>query len=103
MFYTRVYNRATGGVLGNLGDITPQGAMLISEEPIAVGKVFKMRVELPIGFNFSKPSLDFDGRSVWTKPDLDPHFYNTGFQLLNVLPSDTEIITRMMETYALRE
>lgn len=30
MFYSRVFDRKTGGLLGYLGNITPGGAMVIS-------------------------------------------------------------------------
>jgi len=103
MFYTRVFNRRTGALLGNLADLTVEGLMLISEEPLPVNTLYDLRMDLPDGFGFPKRHLDMRGRSVWCAPDIDPHFQNTGFKLENVASEDVSIIERLVEDYGLRE
>jgi hypothetical protein len=102
MYYSRVYNRQTGEVIGYMVDLTPEGAMIISEEPIEVGKDFRLRIDMPEEIS-DKASLDFEATSVWCKPDIDPHFYGTGFRILNLLEQDINLIERMIQEYGFRD
>lgn len=103
MFYTRVFNRRTGALLGHLADLTVEGLMLISEEVLPVNTHFDLRMDLPEGFGFPKRHLDMHGRCVWCAPDIDPHFHNAGFHLENVAEEDVTVIERLVEDYGLRE
>ena len=102
MYYSRVFDRKTGVVLGYLVDLTPEGAMIISEEPIATNEVFRLRMDLPEGLT-QKVCLDFEARSVWSKSDIDPHFYGTGFRILDLPPEDINLIERMVQEYGFRD
>jgi len=103
MFYTRVFNRRTGELLGNLADLTVEGLMLIGEQPLPVGTFYDLRMDLPVGFDFPKRHLDMLGKSVWCAPDIDPRFFNTGFHLEYVDREDIAVIERLVEDYGLRE
>ena len=103
MFYARVFNRSDGSLMGYLSDITPSGAMLIGERPFQTQVSFRLRVDLPDGFGFSENHLDLEGVSVWSKRDIDPHFFNTGFSFTNVTPKEAETIKRIVKSYALSE
>ena len=102
MYYSRIFNRKNGSVIGYLVDITPEGAMIISEEPIKPGENFRLRMDLPEDIS-TKASLDFEARSVWCKPDIDPHFYGTGFQISGLKDEDVQLIERMVQEYGFRE
>lgn len=103
LFFTRIFDRLTGELVGNLADITPQGAMIIAEKPLEVGKHLRLRMDLPEGFGFSKSHLAFEGRSVWCQPDVQPPLWNIGFELENVSEDDIPVILEINERYALRE
>ncbi len=103
LFFTRIFDRQTGELVGNLADITPQGAMIITEKPLEVGKHFRLRMDLPEGFGFTKSYLAFEGRSVWCQPDVQPPLWNTGFELVNVCEADIPVILEINDRYALRE
>jgi hypothetical protein len=102
MYYSRVYNRQTGDVIGYMVDLTPEGAMIISEEPIEVGKDFRLRIDMPEEIS-QKASLDFEAKSVWCKPDIDPHFFGTGFYINNLPEQDINLIERMIQEYGFRD
>ncbi len=103
MFYTRVFNRKTGEMLGNLSDLTVEGLMLIGEQALPVHTLFDLRMDLPDGFGFPRRHLDMTGKTMWTAPDVDPNFFNTGFHLEQVAEEDVAIIERLVEDYGLRE
>lgn len=102
MYYSRVFNLKTGQVLGYLVDLTPEGIMILSEEPIEIGQIYRLRMDLPEGLT-AKTSLDFAARSIWCKPDIDPNFYGTGFQISELAEGDLDLIERMIQEYGFRD
>ena len=101
MFYSRVFDRKTGKMLGYLGNITTKGMMIISEEPIPKLVEFKLRMDLPDDL-YQKPALFFKASSLWCEPDIDPNFYNTGFKLRDVPRSEQEIIEKIQLDFEMR-
>ena len=101
MFYSRVFDRKTGKFIGYLGDITVEGALIISDEPVEMKIRFSFRMDLPEDL-FPKPLLNLNATSVWGQNDVDPKFFNTGFKLLDVSPEDQEIITRIIKEYGFK-
>jgi hypothetical protein len=102
MYYSRVFDAHTEELVAHLVDITPQGTMLISENPLPIDTVFQFKMELSEDIA-SKPFIKFEAKSLWCQRDIDPHFYNTGFELLGVPPEDIEIIERIVEAYGFRD
>jgi len=100
MYYSRVYEAEN--LLGHLVDITPQGAMLISEKPVEIDRIVKLRMELSADVT-DRPFMEFIAKSLWCRPDIDPNFYNTGFELLGISQSEIEIIEKIVEAYGFRD
>jgi hypothetical protein len=98
-YYMRLVNNDTHDLVGHLVDISSGGFKLDSQEPIPVNKDFRLRMDLTSEVA-TKPAMVFVARSKWCEVDpLDPFIYNVGFQLINISPSDLDIINRMMEKY----
>lgn len=102
MYYTRVFKMPAGELVGHLVDITPAGAMLISEKQIAVNQIFNLKLEISADIS-DQAFILFKAKSVWCDKDIDPRFYNTGFELLDVPKENLVIIDRIIETYGFRE
>ena len=102
IYYLRVFDRVSNQILGHLVDITPEGAMLISEKPIPAGAQYQLRMILPTEI-FGRDHLDFDAESLWSKRDINADFHDTGFRLLNVEVKDTAIISRLIDEYGFRD
>ena len=101
VFYTRVFDASSGRLVGHLCDLSPEGMLLISEQPNPANQEFHMTMELPESV-FGKERLEFKARSVWCKPDLTPEFHMTGFQLLEIQPDDKLIVERIIKEYGIR-
>ena len=98
-YYMRLIDNDTQELVGHLMDISSGGFKLDSQKPIPVNKDFRLRMDLTSEVA-NKPSMIFVARSKWCKIDpLDPFVYNVGFQLINISPSDFNIINRMIEKY----
>jgi len=102
MFYSRVFDRKTGKLLGYLGNITTGGVMIISEEPIQKELVFKLRIDLP-DYLYNRSVLNFRARSVWCEPDIDPSFFNTGFELIGIPPENQSMIEKILSDFGLQD
>lgn len=102
LFYSRVYDRKTGIFLGYLGNMNEGGMMIISETPIEINLDFLLRIDLP-DENYTQSVIDFEAKSVWCNEDIDPNFFNTGFQFLSISGESKEIIAQIIDDYGFRE
>lgn len=102
VFFARVFDAQTEQLLGHLVDITPEGAMLISESALPTDVNLRLKVELAEDIA-PQPFLELEARSLWSRPDVNPRFFNTGFQLLRTTPEDVAIIQRIVKTYGFRD
>jgi len=102
IYYLRVFDQTTNKTLGHLVDITPEGAMVISEAAIPPGPGYKLRMLLPAEI-LGREHLDFEAESLWSKRDLNPDFYDTGFRLNAVALKDTAVIARLIDEFGFRD
>ncbi len=100
--YSRVFERNLGRMLGYLGDLSLSGAMIISEQPQIVNSVLPLRFDLPDLQLFKAGQLDISARVAHCEPDINPAFYNIGFQFQDVTPEKKATIERMMDAYEFR-
>lgn len=84
--YLQVFNRNTGKPLGSIGNISLDGLMLVSQLPMLVGACFDLRLKVP-GENESERFIDFQANCMWSREDVTPGIFDSGFALLAV-PAD---------------
>jgi hypothetical protein len=102
MVYSRVFDRMTGRILGYLSDLSPNGAMIISDDPMPENVQIELRFDLPDPPLFSTDHLNMHARVAWCKPDIDPSFYNIGFEFQATDEKEKHIIEEMIEAYEFR-
>lgn len=102
LYYMRVYEGVTRRQIGNLVDITPQGMMVLSEDPYPEGTTIPLRLEVTEDVA-DKPFLEFSAHSLWSKPDITPNCYNIGFEILDLEPEDAKIIQRIIDIFGFRD
>ena len=100
--YSRVFERNLGKMLGYLGDLSPSGAMIISEKEQTVNSIFPLRFDLPDLHLFKTGQLDISARIAHCDLDINPAFYNIGFEFLDVTSEQKDIIEKMMDVYEFR-
>ncbi|MGD8558222.1 MAG: PilZ domain-containing protein [Gammaproteobacteria bacterium] len=94
--YLRVFRAENQELVGHLVDITTEGMMLISEQPIPLHCSFNLRMEIPTDEGIPQ-MIAFTAESLWTKKDVNPEFHDTGFRLLNPSKLALSAITRLIE------
>lgn len=95
--YLCVYNAYSGRPMGQIGNISPDGMMLISLLPIMVDEVFEMKLKLPSSTGIEEV-VSFKAQSHWCRPDLSPGHYDTGFSIVSNHQAFSEL-ARMLERY----
>jgi len=98
MFYSRVFDRKTGKQLGYLGNLTTDGLMIISEEPVEAETQFDLRIEVPEDI-YPKNDIALCGKSLWCDADIDPKFFNIGFQILSIEQQDLDLIETVVKDF----
>ena len=102
IYYLRVFAQKGGDLIGHLVDLTTHGMMLISEEPIATGTTFQLRMGLPAGL-FESDNWEFTANSIWCKPDVNPAFHDTGLKFQGITRHDQTIIEDLIFHYGLKD
>jgi hypothetical protein len=102
MVYSRVFDRVSGKILGYLSDLNLMGAMIISDDPLPEGNSISLRLDLPDPPLFSTDHINMDARIAWCRPDIDPAFYNIGFEFDAVSDEQSKIIEDMIDAYEFR-
>jgi hypothetical protein len=102
IYYLRVFDCATGELLGHLVDITVQGLMLMSEKRLETGKDYRLKMQIdPVA---TTPAyLEFNARSIWCREDMNPSFYDTGFELLDASLDEFNRISQLIDELGFAE
>jgi len=101
IFYSRVSDGKSGRALGYLLNITPEGAMILSEKTMDVDLEVELHIELPEGLSDLKEMV-IPARSRWCQPDINPEFYDVGFMFTNTSQEYTELILKLVEEHGFR-
>ena len=86
-----VYDRATETAIGHVVNMTTEGMLLLSDNPISTDRVLQLRISLPEPV-MGRDSLEFGAESLWESPAMDENNYWTGLQIIDISESDTGIL-----------
>jgi len=93
IYYLRVWNTDTKELLGHVVDITTEGLMLVSDQPIELNKHFNLEMQWQ-GDDGEVKSIYFEAESRWEDKDINTSFCDTGFKILD---QSAEILTPIRE------
>jgi len=82
IYYLRVWDDDTKKLLGHIVDITTEGLMLVSDQPIELNKKFNLEMQWHDSDGETK-QICFEAESRWEHKDVNASFYDTGFIILN--------------------
>ena len=80
-YYLKVFNRITDKPMGYIGNVSVDGLMLISQLPMLVNARFDMRLKIP-GRDGHIHHVDFYATCQWSREDITPGSYDSGFSLV---------------------
>ncbi|MGE8113496.1 MULTISPECIES: PilZ domain-containing protein [Pseudomonas] len=96
-----VYNRLTDQPIGQLGNASEDGIMLISSLPVLVGPDFELQLRLPLaggGFQF----INLTASCLWCSEDQTPGHYDSGFMLLQAPREYDEFVRSLRDYFSFR-
>lgn len=96
IYYLEVYDLETGRQLGHLVDITTRGIKLVSKEKIPLKQTFILKLMLPSGY-FKESEIHFEAKSLWSSNDVNPDFYDTGFEVTSLSTEERKIMRKLVE------
>lgn len=99
IYYLEIFDNTTDKHLGYLVDITPEGLMMISEEQMPSGEDLHLRMILP-ETAYGKKAISFNASSRWTKKDVNPAFFASGYQFVDIGPVESKTISSLIDDFA---
>jgi len=95
LYYLEVRDEAAGDLLGYLIDISTSGIKLMSRAPVAPGKSFGMRMELPSEL-IDRREVRFAGTCKWCALDVNPDFYDIGFEVADMSGEVKRVVNQLI-------
>ena len=99
VFYLRVFDGMGSKVIGHIVDISPQGLMLISDNPVPVNEDYRLRMRLPAEI-VDRDEIVINATSRWCRQDENPDFYITGFQIHNLTADVEKYISCLIDDFS---
>ncbi|BBT15282.1 PilZ domain-containing protein [Metapseudomonas otitidis] len=100
-YYLKVFNRITDKPMGYLGNVSLDGLMLVSQLPMLVGARFDMRLKIP-AHDGQIRFIDFYATCHWSREDVNPGNYDSGFSLVAPPPEYAELVEALRYYFSFR-
>ena len=88
----------TGSHMGQVVNITTEGLLLISIEPIAVDGIFQMDMHTGESID-GVESINFGATALWSSPARQAGSYWTGFHIIDISPETSSIIEQIIKSW----
>ncbi len=84
-----ICDQITGMHIGRVVNISAEGLMLLSQEPIVTGSVYQLDLEMPDpGADGDSKHITFGAEAVWTTEASQPESFWTGFRIIDISSED---------------
>ncbi|HAX71348.1 MAG TPA: PilZ domain-containing protein [Anaerolineales bacterium] len=100
--YTQVYDLYGGFLIGYLGDLSLQGAMIITEKRMKPDLEITLGIEIPELPDVKAVRMSLAARVAWCEQDLSPQYFNVGFEFKDVTASQKKLIESIIKHYEFR-
>jgi len=102
MAYTQVFDLYGVYLIGYLGDLTLQGAMVIGQKEMAGNTELTLAIELPELPDITASRITLPARVVWSQEDISPEYFNVGFEFREVTDDQKNVIQAIIDNYEFR-
>jgi hypothetical protein len=98
IYYLRIFYAQNRELVGHLVDITTEGIMVISEEPIEKDTIYEFVMDLPEEIA-GKKEMHFKAKCVWANNAANPDFYDSGYILEDATEENQLIIKTLVQIF----
>ncbi len=103
MAFTPVYDLLHRSLIGYVGDLTPQGVMVIGQKQLEINKHLTLGIEFPDDESAAHTlKIVISARTAWCRLDETPQYFNVGFEFLDLCPENAKIIEAILNRYQFR-
>jgi hypothetical protein len=102
MAFTPVYDLNKNTLLGYIGDLTLQGALVIGEKPIEVDRQTTLAIDFPQTPEFPARRIKIPARVAWCKHEPEAEYYDTGIEFQDLNKENRGILESILERYQYR-
>ncbi len=95
--YCGVYDADKGSLLGCLVDISTEGLKIMAADKLTPGPVYRLKIEMHKEIKGSK-NIYLNARCVWSDNSVDPSFFISGFEFIEITESTQERIRLYTES-----
>lgn len=99
IFYLEVFDAEIEQVLGRVVDMTADGVMLIHEHPLAVNRIYQLRIMLPRELAGSS-QLQFKAECRWCRKSVNEQFFDAGLRITDISAEDGLRVKMVMKYYS---
>ncbi len=100
-YYLKVFNRITDKPMGNIGNVSLDGLLLISPLPILLNARFDMRLKIP-GRDAHLHFIDFHATAQWCREDSVCGSFESGFALVAPPADYVEMVDALRHYFSFR-
>ncbi|MES9831505.1 MAG: PilZ domain-containing protein [Candidatus Thiodiazotropha sp. DIVDIV] len=90
-----LHDKVSGSSLGRLVNISAEGLMLLSQEPMIIGSVFQLSLVDPQSEDENKP-VEFSAEVVWCAEASQPDSFWSGFRIHEISNNDILYIDKLI-------
>jgi hypothetical protein len=90
-----IHDQVTGNYLGSIVNISVEGFMLLSQEPITIGSVYQLSLIIPSSQSEKKP-IRFGAEAIWYAEATQPDSYWNGFRIIDIANDDELYIDQLI-------
>lgn len=102
MAFTPVHDLLKKSLLGYIGDLTMQGALVVGEKPVEVDKLITLAIDFPETPEFLARRVIIPTRVAWCKKERGEKYFDTGFEFQKVERKDKIVLESILERYQYR-
>jgi hypothetical protein len=90
-----IVDQITGNQIGRVVNISSEGLMLLSDEPMVTGSVYQLDLLLPNPVR-DQQKVAFAAEAVWCTEASQPESYWSGFHIIDIANEDVLIIDELI-------
>lgn len=99
IYYLKVKEDPSERSVGYAADISKQGFMLITKEPLEPESLLRLRLSLPAEIQGVRHFV-FSAVSRWCREDVKPNYFNVGFQFVGLSKDDVLRVDELIDKYS---
>ncbi len=97
--FTPVFDVDSNSLLGYLGDLTIQGAMLVGGRPMNLNTKLNLAIEFHETPEIPATRMTVPARVAWCKHEQNSAYYNTGFEFMELTDENKKVIEAILLRY----